>query len=262
MAGERDVPWRLLNRILASSWFRSDPPLAELLRRICVATWTGAGDEAPEEPDAATATLLEEIRSRLKLYFAHEGKREPIRLGVPKGELRAYLYEADPRRLAALESEPGALVRFWAPYFAPGAVNRLLHGESAESALSIPEAYTLVVLSLLFERHDSAIELFPASSTGADCGGANLILTGLPHSNPVLQRFCPTPVKMPHVRRIAAGGDHGVVTILTAPSEDALLVLARLIATEGDLQRFTAAFEGSLPAEFDLTLSPPDGNRG
>lgn len=263
-------PRRLLERVLMSPRFRDSREMSELLLYICYQTQSGNLDALHEhdigvavlglEPGYGTseqpvvAEYVEQIRAGLKEYFAREGRREPLRVAIPKGEFRAFFYETDPRQLAEAE-EPTALERFWGPYWDPAARNLLIHGEAADGLIPVGEAYVLVQVAALFRSRDASVELASAAAHRlTDLRGVNLILTGLAAMNPFVERFA-MPAHQPAVQRIWRTDENGVITILSADSAAGLMEAGRFVTEEGHLERAAARWEqASFPPSFRLTI--------
>ncbi len=260
-------PRLIVERILLSPLFHGEEELSEILLYICYYTQSGNLDALREhdigvavlglEPgydvrdNTAVADAVEKIRERLRLYFANEGRREPMRLTIPRGEFRAFFYEADPRELAAAD-EPSAVERFWAPYWRSKNSNLLIHGELPGDVMPIAEAYAATRIAVLFAEHGSGLQMRPASSiTNADLK-ANIVLIGSHETNRVLKAFVETIAEDPVIERLAPNAEtpHGVVTVLTAPSAEGLLQAAEFTATEEVLA------EHEYPAMFRLRLYP------
>lgn len=133
----------LVRRILGSREFAR----AESLRRILLFLFERAqdGDAAPvREQEIAYRALgrpsdfdprtdpivrvgIASVRDRLRRYFEHEGRSEPVRLLLPKGQYRLQ-FEAVPdahRRHGDWEARH----RFWAPYLSPTHPNILVYTE-------------------------------------------------------------------------------------------------------------------------------------
>ncbi len=265
-----DGPEELLRRIARSTPFRGLQEHCEVLEYICHQTQAGGLSDLREhdigvavlglEPgydiaeNPVVSRVTEEAREKLKAYFRGEGRREPLRVALPKGEFRAFFYEADPRQLA--EAEPGALEQFWAPYWRSGGTNLLIHGELPEEGMLIAEAYAAVQLAVLFEGKGSALRLQPASAF-AESGvpEGNLVLVGTPGTNAMLAEFVRAPLEAAIMQRIWAGDGHGVVTILASPEPAGILAAARFVTSEEVLERTAAASPtGEIPRDFLITL--------
>lgn len=263
-------PEELLRRIMRSTAFRGSREHCEVLEYICRQTQAGGGSD-PREHDIGVAALglepgydvaenpavsrvTEELREKLKAYFRGEGRREMLRVALPKGEFRAFFYEADPRLLA--EVEPGALEQFWAPYWRSGVVNLLIHGELPQEGMLIAEAYAAVQLALLFEAKGSALRLQPASAFAESrAPEGNLVLVGTPRTNAMLGEFVRQPLEAAIMQRIWARDGRGVVTILASPEPAGILAAARFVTSEEVLERTAAASPaGEIPRDFLITL--------
>lgn len=257
-------PDQVLVRILRSRTLQGMDAHKELLQYICHATQAGEfplehdtgvvlfamepGYDVNAEPIVSrTAT---ELRDKLKEYFANEGRAERLRLAIPKGELRAFFYEADPELIAQAEAEPTAMQRFWEPYWTTTEECLLLHGQTSDSEMLIPEAYIAVQIALLFEKNSAPVTLHPARAfENGHWGNRHLILTGTPQTNPLLARFTKEELQGPVVQRIRQNEDHGVITIL-ASSEPATLNDAVLAVMNEELLANTVV-------QFDNRKFPP-----
>lgn len=268
MAPRENPAAALLERVLASTVFRESNGHAELLQHVCYRTQAGEdlrehdigvalfglepGYDVSENP--MVANLMEETRAWLKAYFAGEGKREPLRLAVPKGEFRAFFYEASPEQLAAAEDEPSALERFWMAYLLNRQENLLIHGELPPEAVLIPEAYTAVKLALLFEKHTAHLRMVPYSAVGDELPPeANIILTGTPTSNPLLTRFVGAGLEGGVVVRTITE-ERQVITLLCAPQPEGILPVAELATSEPSLENALKKIGTDWPPHFRLTL--------
>lgn len=265
MPAREDSPQALLQRIISSSVFHASNGHAELLQFVC--TQTQAGNDLREhdigvalfglEPgyDIAetpiVSTTMDETRQWLKAYFAGEGKRELLRLAVPKGEFRAFFYEADPTQLAAAANEPSALERFWMPYFTNQRPNLLLHGALDEDSMLIPEAYAAVQLALLFERHQAHLQLIPATADPPP--NANLILTGTPQTNLAIAAYAEGPIETTILERTSTSQGQ-IVTILAAPQPEGILPAAKFAVSEDLLESALRQTGPEWPPHFRLTL--------
>ncbi|MBL8217889.1 MAG: hypothetical protein JNL62_01600 [Bryobacterales bacterium] len=260
-----DSPQALLHRIVASGAFKASNGHAELLQLVCQQTQAGhdlrehdigvtlfamePGYDIAENP--IVSATMDETRQWLKAYFAGEGKREPLRLAIPKGEFRAFFYEADPAQLAAAANEPSALDRFWMPYFTNQRPNILLHGALDEDSMLIPEAYAAVQLALLFERNQAHLELIPA--TTAISANANLILIGTPHSNPAIAPHAAGPIETTILERSSTEQGQ-IVTILASPQPEGILPAARFAVSAELLESALRQTGPEWPPHFRLTL--------
>jgi hypothetical protein len=137
---------QLLQRILSSRQFAHAHILKRVLRFVCERS---ADSEAPppKEHDIAVHAMgrpesfdprtdpivrvsMASIRDRLLAYFATEGRREQLRLTVPKGQYRALFVEAGSEEDAnRRERSRGALTRFWDPYLSGQAANVIVYTE-------------------------------------------------------------------------------------------------------------------------------------
>jgi hypothetical protein len=100
----------LVERVLASSAFVKSKRLSSLLLYLCDLALSGRGSELNEQRvgeevfgrrrgydsmiDGIVRTQASRLRQRLDLYFSEEGANEPIRITVPRGELRSGLRAA------------------------------------------------------------------------------------------------------------------------------------------------------------------------
>ncbi|MBI3682066.1 MAG: hypothetical protein HY235_16915 [Acidobacteria bacterium] len=268
------TPQQLLERILASPYFRDDPRLGDLLRCICLHTQTGhlealhehdigvealgmePGYDTREQP--VVVQLVAETRNRLQSFFQNEGRQEPLRLVIPPGEFRAFFFEADPRELEQAALQPTALERFWAPYFQSGMRNLLIHGHSGEESVAVSEAYAMTRLAIAFDKQGASLLMYPAGAVEVlDLAGTNLILTGGPATNAVLAQFRSQTPARALVQRIGAETGRGAITILTAPSSADLLPIAIYVTEEATLARTAQRFAGGVfPPDFELALNP------
>lgn len=265
MPSRDDSPQGLLVRIVSSAAFRGSNGHAELLQYICHHAQAGQdlhehdigvalfglepGYDVRENP--LVSSVLGETRDWLKTYFAGEGKRELLRVAVPKGEFRAFFYEADPAQLAAAGNEPTALERFWMPYFLNQRTNYLIHGAQDEDTMLIPEAYAVVQLALLFERHQASLQMIPS---GVEVpAGANAILTGTPVSNALIARYASGVVESGVMERIVTE-DRQVITILAAPAPEGILPVVQFAVSDVLLERALHQVGPEWPPHFRLTL--------
>ncbi|HUQ93449.1 MAG TPA: hypothetical protein VM120_17335 [Bryobacteraceae bacterium] len=263
---------QLLERIVRSPHFAGSEEHAGLLSYLCYQTQAGNLEDLREhdigvavlglEPgydvreNPVVSTVVEEIRERLKTFFQKEGRREQLRMAIPRGEFRAFFYEADPRQLAQAEEEPSTLEKFWAPYWSGGMRNLLIHGELPGDAMLIPEAYAAVQLGILFEKNGSSLEMFPAGAfLQASIPPANLVMIGTLQSNAVMGRFLTGPLETSIVKRIWADGTHGVLTLIVSPEPGALLDAVRFVTYDPVMERtFTELAGGEIPQNFQLTV--------
>jgi len=265
-------PRSLLERIILSSHFQEDDRLGELLLYICYQTQAGTHDALNEhdigvnvlgldpgydtKENPIVADSLERVRGLLKQYFATDGRRESVRVALPRHEYRAFFYEADPKDVAGAE-EPTALEKFWAPYWQLGGRNYLLHGDLDGHTMLIPEAYLVTRIAVLFAENNTQLEILPASGAGeAVLVRGNCILTGIPEHNPILDRFAER-VPGPIVERIWRTEAHGVLTLLTAPEPTGLLDAAQFVTELPHLEKVAQKYEQqSFPPFFKLTIDP------
>lgn len=132
----------LVERILASRYFREARRLRWILRYLM----ERAGDPdvpAPKEWEIAVEALgrpkdfdprkdpivrvsVACVRERLALYFSKEGRTEPLRLMIPKGEYRLVFYRTGEEIRSDARS---ACERFWQPYLLAGNDNYVLFSE-------------------------------------------------------------------------------------------------------------------------------------
>lgn len=131
-----------MGRILSSRQFAH----AHMLKRVLLYLVECAcrGGEAPKEYEIAVQALgrpesfdprtdpivrvsVASIRNRLAAYFATEGRREPLRLWIPRGQYGVVFSPAE-QPADAVEPER-ALTRFWAPYLSARAPNVIIYTE-------------------------------------------------------------------------------------------------------------------------------------
>ncbi|HWQ52751.1 MAG TPA: hypothetical protein VN442_03645 [Bryobacteraceae bacterium] len=130
---------QLLQRVLSSRQFEHAHILKRVLRYICE---QAAADVTPKEYDIAVSAMgrqksfdprtdpivrvsMAGVRERLSAYFNGEGRDEPLRLEIPKGQYRA-LFMRLPEPLPAPAEVPGALQKFWWPYFSGAAAGNII----------------------------------------------------------------------------------------------------------------------------------------
>ncbi|MBI4907665.1 MAG: hypothetical protein HY820_28840 [Acidobacteria bacterium] len=265
-------PQILLQRILKSPLFRGETPHGALLEYLCVQTQNGNHDVLYEhdigvhlfslEPgydvneNPIVRVTAEETRDRLKQFFATEGRREAIRLVIPKAEYRAFFYEADPATVDTSEEVSG-LAEFWAPHWQSPQPTLLLHGELPGEAMPIAEAYAAAMIAMTFHKEDQRLEMLPAGSVDDESlSRRNLILIGSADSNRWLARFLDGVPASPIAERIAPTQTHGWVTLLTAPVVEDLLDAARFVISRESLDRTLAQYgEGGFPPFFRLSIT-------
>lgn len=230
---------QLVSRILSSRQFAH----AHMLKRVLLflVECSRRGGAPPKEYEIAVRALgrpesfdprtdpivrvsVASIRNRLAAYFATEGRHDAWRLWIPKGQYRVVFGEAE--EAGASEVSPGALARFWAPYFSgrsaniivyteplffrdnrghffrdwyvndPAAVERVAKKiapcglgpfEPAYHYLSSGEVHCLLSLSRLFHETGVPVETRSCRVTSwNELRHANLILLGSPRTNPFL----------------------------------------------------------------------------
>ena len=134
----------LLDRILASSHFAHTVTLGEILRYVCENT-AGAETRLKEyaiatevlrrdsrfDPklDPVVRVSMKGIRDRLQGYFDNAGKRESLRLVIPKGQYRAEFIETLPSTDAEFQDGTQVLKYFWNSYLASDRTNLIVHTE-------------------------------------------------------------------------------------------------------------------------------------
>ncbi|GAB4229089.1 MAG: hypothetical protein Kow00109_00030 [Acidobacteriota bacterium] len=139
-------PKGLVERILSSRYFQG----ARQLRSVLEYLWQRSGDPqapAPKEWEIAVEALhrpedfdprrdpivrvsVASIRQRLARYFSHEGRSEPLRAMIPKGEYRLVFYKTGEEIRYGPRSGPqSSLERFWQPYLLPGSDQYILFAE-------------------------------------------------------------------------------------------------------------------------------------
>lgn len=134
----------LMRRLLGSPYFAQ----AESLRRILLflSERIESGDDSPaKEYEIAVSVLgrpssfdpkidpivrvsMASIRDRLRAYFENEGRAEPLRVSLPKGQYRLVFSRSDRPKAAEAASKP-ALSWFWSPYLLPANPNILVYTE-------------------------------------------------------------------------------------------------------------------------------------
>ncbi len=134
----------VLRRLLGSPHFAQ----AESLRRILLylSERVESGDDSPaKEYEIAVAVLgrpasfdpkidpivrvsMASIRDRLRAYFENEGRNEPLRVSLPKGQYRLVFTRSDQPKAAESDRRP-ALSWFWSPYLTPAHPNILVYTE-------------------------------------------------------------------------------------------------------------------------------------
>lgn len=140
-----DKRQELLKRIFASRQFAHADSLKRILQYVCSHT---SDDGAPlKEYDIAVNAInrppafdpktdpivrvsIAGIRERLRAYFETEGRNEPLRLAIPKGQYRAVFTRAEEApRGPGPESSGTALRNFWQPHLASQPGNILVYTE-------------------------------------------------------------------------------------------------------------------------------------
>lgn len=118
-----DPRWRLVERILATGPFQKSPNLrglfsylgehsirgkAEALteRQIGIAVFGKPVGYSPAE-DSAVRVHVRQLRLRIHEYFAQEGRRESLRVEIPKGSYVLEFHEAHVETSPRLTSAPG-----------------------------------------------------------------------------------------------------------------------------------------------------------
>jgi len=262
-------PEQLLARILRSVEFDGTPH-AELLEYICVMTQQRnledlrehdigvavfglqPGYDVSENP--MVRTLADELREKLTRFFGTQGRNERLRVAVPKGEFRAFFYEADPSQV---EEIPSALEMFWMPHWQSEERSLLVHGALSADGMLIPEAYAAVQIALMFQQHSRSIELLPATSfTNNSLPSAHCVLIGTPETNPMMKRWLSQPPQSAILQRVPEGEDHGAITIIAAHEPAAILTASRFATTDELMARLLerTGME-SFPPGFLLTLA-------
>lgn len=130
-----DPRWRLIERILATAPFQKSPNLRGLLsylaehsirgraealteRQIGIAVFGKPVGYSPAE-DSAVRVHVRQLRLRLHEYVAQEGRREALRVEIPKGSYVLEFQEAHVETSPSLSSVPGV-----APPVLPAPSNR------------------------------------------------------------------------------------------------------------------------------------------
>lgn len=237
----------LLEKIQRSSHFSGEPMLAELLEYLCVRSQDGIGpneEEIRAEILASSPLTLEqaldEVRARIRAYFAGEGRRDPLRVTIPAGQLGAYFFEAGQAQT------PSTLDRFWAVH---GPDTVLVHGSHSGGMITLDEAYALMRLAAFFQDRRIPLEIrvtdeLPEAGT--------LILIGHPESHPLLARLH-RRADRPIVRRIG-----GRITLVTAPKFDQVRQAITILTSEDLLEETLGrVFAEEFPPDFDFSLGKP-----
>jgi hypothetical protein len=234
---------QLLRRILASHQFAHADILKRILRYLVdrsadpdapppkeyelAVNAMGRPSSFDPRTDPIVRVSVGSIRERLSAYFGTEGREEPLRMEIPKGQYRVVFTPGAPGRQAS-DKGASALMRFWEPYFGSQAgtvivyteplffrdgarrfvrdwsVNSLETGaaeirnrfpclDSAEifpvfHYLSAGEVHCLLSISRMF--HELGIPIETRSSrntTWHELSHCNLILLGSPRTNPFLE---------------------------------------------------------------------------
>jgi hypothetical protein len=196
----------------------------------------------------------DELREKLKHFFQTQGRNEMLRIAIPKGEFRAFFYEADPSQV---QEVPTALEMFWEPYWQGDGRNLLVHGCVDAQSMLIPEAYAAVQVALLFQQRSSSIELMPANSLPEDSlPAADYVLIGTPDSNPLVKRWLDKPIETAVLKRISAEKGRGAITIIAAPEPAAIMTASRFATTEALMERLLERTGiDAFPPDFLLTLA-------
>jgi hypothetical protein len=136
----------LLKRILASRQFSSADSLRRILQYLCERAWESP-EAHPKEYDIAVNALgrppsfdpkidpivrvsIASVRERLHAFYEGEGRHEPLRLTIPKGQYRA-VFARGAATLSAegAEARSPALETFWRPYLTGRRENILIFTE-------------------------------------------------------------------------------------------------------------------------------------
>jgi hypothetical protein len=144
-AGLDEAQLQLLKRIFASQQFAHADSLKRILQYVCE---RGAEINAPalKEHDIAVNAIrrppsfdpktdpivrvsIAGIRERLRAYFETEGKRENLRLTIPKGQYKAVFQQAMEAREAEAAPRAAGLRKFWHPYLFSDLANVLIYAE-------------------------------------------------------------------------------------------------------------------------------------
>ncbi len=229
----------LVGRILSSRQFAHAHTLKRVL--LYLVECADRGGPPPKEYEIAVRALgrpetfdprtdpivrvsVASIRNRLAAYFATEGRREPLRLEIPRGQ---YGVIFTPAEQEAETSEPErALSRFWAPYLTGRAPNVIIYTEPlffrdnrghfyrdwyindpsgcqqvqellkscglgpfepAYHYLSAGEVHCMLSLSRMFHEMGVPVETRSSRVTSwNELRHVNLILLGSPRTNPFL----------------------------------------------------------------------------
>lgn len=260
-------PEQLLQRILRSAEFEGTEHGA-LLEYICLMTQRNNLEDLREhdvgvavfgmEPGYDVAenpivrTTADEVRQKLATFFRTQGRSEMLRIAIPKGEFRAFFYEADPSQV---QEVPSALEMFWEPYWEGDGRNMLLHGTISADSMLIPEAYAATQIALLFQERSFSIQIAPATSFEGELPPADYVLIGTPDTNPLVKRWLEKPIETAVLKRISAEKGRGAITIIAAPEPGAIMNASRFATTEALMERLIeqTGLE-TFPPDFVLTL--------
>jgi hypothetical protein len=262
-------PEQLLQRILRSPAFQGSQH-ADLLEYVCLETQHGNYDALHEhdigvtvfglepgydvEENPLVRTLAAEVKEKLANFFRTEGRREPLRLTIPKGEFRAFFYEADPSQIAA--DDPTPMESLWQPYWQDNGHNVLIHGTVDADAMLIPEAYAAIQVAVLFQQRSCSIQVNPASAFADDpLPPADYVIIGTVETNPVLRRYVSQAPETAFLQRISPADGRGTITIIAAPDPAGLLLASRIATTEVLVEQLLGQLGvESFPPDFRLKL--------
>jgi hypothetical protein len=135
---------KLLEKIRASRHFAQTVTLGRILQYVC--EQTSNSDRSLKEYEIATEVLrrspafdpkldpvvrvsMKGVRERLQAYSEDEGKHDPLRLTIPKGQYRVEYLTNQPVSSPDVPIAPSASRRFWEPYLLPDRTNLILHTE-------------------------------------------------------------------------------------------------------------------------------------
>lgn len=118
-----DPRWRLIERIVATAPFQKSPNLRGLLSYLAEHTIRGKAEALTERQigiavfgkpvgyspaeDSAVRVHVRQLRLRLHEYFAQEGRRESVRVEIPKGSYALEFHEAQVETSPRLSALPG-----------------------------------------------------------------------------------------------------------------------------------------------------------
>lgn len=235
----RALRLQMLNRVLSSRQFAHAHVLKRILRYLAERSCSGA--PPPKEYEIAVEVMgrppcfdprldpivrvsIANIRERLLAYYMTEGKDDPLRILVPKGQYVLQFTEF--AHTERHRQTPSAVARFWAPYFSGKSANIIVYTEPlffcddsgkyfrdwyvnevaalediqkrlasagfgsvrpAYHYLSTGEMQCLLSITRMFHELGVPVETRNSRTVSwGDLRGTNLILLGSPRTNPFL----------------------------------------------------------------------------